>query len=333
MIQTALFRISLTLILAWFLLVLKEVLPESIIPLGADGWFMSEIIRVDPSPFYYRSILTLWIHKVIYLIGKPYGLDGWYAIAVSSSLAGGIALQALWAIRSHPLFLAINILSGSFFIFVGHVENYGWVNAFQLLTYWRLKLWIEEDRPLYPAVIFLMLACFSHMMILFYIPAYVYLFWKKRDYHPYEILLPVVCFSLINTGLLLSVRFGGTDNGLERLVPFFEKWSKSHHFTFFTWEHLRIKLYFYHRAAFLLIPLEFPLLLILHRYINKLLYKFLLLCTLCAFIWTIFWHPDWGPADWDLFSQFGIPLHVLLGLVVTDYVESFRKNDTAPAQF
>ena len=77
-----------------------------------------------------------------------------------------------------------------------------------LLTYWRLKLWIEEDRPLYPAVIFdarLFLAyddsvlhsrlCLSVL--------------EKADYHPYEILLPVVCFSLINTGLLLSVRFEG----------------------------------------------------------------------------------------------------------------------------
>ncbi|MBD3267153.1 hypothetical protein GF373_10830 [bacterium] len=322
-------------------------------PDGADGWYISELIESDRQQFFYRSLLTVELHRLVYFLSHPFGFDGWHAVALSSSLAGAIALQALWRTSRGPLFLAINIVAGSFLVFVGHVENYAWVNAFFLLGFLWVRYWLRGEARAWPALMFYALACLSHMLALFYLPAYVYLLYKKRDWHPLEILVPMLLFA---GGVLVAPLFGqilGTDNGLQRLVPWFETWARNHHFTFFSWAHWKMLAYFHQRAAmggliplgfewetlqslwyspvlYLGLPLELPLLLYFRKRINTGFLQFLFVCVICGLCWTTLWHPDWGPLDWDLFSQFAIPLHVLFGLLVSDgrTTQSTHTRDT-----
>ncbi len=286
-------------------------------PYGADGWFMESLVESHAFPVYYRSILTVWIHKLFYLLFQIWEGGAWNAIACSSAFAGAIAIQVLWAIRRHWLFMLINLASGSFLVFMGHVENYAWVNLFLLLTFWSALGWLQGRQRAWPIVTFYLLACVAHMLALFYLPAMIYLFYKNRTWNPYELLAPVLGFSILMIILPLTTNVLGTDNGLERLVPWFRKWAPNHHFTFWSWDHMKMLLFFHHRAAFLGIPFEIPLLIVLRKRIDHLYLRFLLMHVICGFVWTTAWHPDWGQNDWDLFSQFGIPLHVLLGLILT----------------
>lgn len=309
-----------TLLLTLLLFFIRRLLPEEIGShfWGADGWFMANLIESDPFPLYYRSLLTLWIHKIIFTLLSPLGVDGWRAIALSSSLAGAMALQMLWRMNPHPAFIAVNVLCGSFIVFIGHVENYAWVNTFLILSFWSVQRWLREEGRLRPAFVFLTLACLSHMLAVFYAPAYAYLLWKKKRYDPRDVLIPLIVFCLLITVLSLFFQMLGTDIGLERLVPWRRVWAENQFFTLFSAQHLEILFYFHRRAAFLGIPLELPLLglFIVRRKINTLFLRFLLGCTICGLVWTTIWHPDWGRLDWDLFSQFGIPLHILLGFLL-----------------
>ncbi|MEW6235749.1 MAG: hypothetical protein AB1656_10220 [Candidatus Omnitrophota bacterium] len=296
-------------------------------PVGADGWFMESLITEKGFPMYYRSILTVWIHKAFYIFLHPFGVSGWNALAASSSLAGAIALQALWAMRRSWLFLVVNVFCGSFLVFVGHVENYAWVNAFLLLAFWAAQRWLEGEGRAWPVGVFFALACLSHMLAIFYIPAMAYLFWRKRDYDPLEILIPLLAFIGLTIGLTLAFPMLGTDNGLERLVPLFHKTPNHHRFLFFDGAHFKMLASFHQRAAFLGIPIELPLLFLLRKGINSLYLRFLFVCVLCGLGWTTIWHPDWGGNDWDLFSQFAIPLHVLLGFLLTNLWKKRSKDE------
>ena len=309
-------RMFITLLFTIFFFSLHALGPDWIFSDGADGWYMANLVESSPWSLYYRSLLTILIHSLFYTVLHPFGVSGWNAIAWSSSLAGAIAVQILFAIRRDPVFLAVNLLSGSFLVFVGHVENYAWINAFFLLALWQTRRYLETDAPLWPAMVFYILACLSHMLALFYMPAWLYVVWKKPKYHPYEILLPLLGFIGLILGLSCTSQMLGTDVGLERLVPWFHKWAPNQFFTFFSWDHWEILWYFHRQAAFLGLPIELPLLFFLRKRIDTPYRRFLLLCVLCGLFWTTIWHPDWGRLDWDLFGQFGIPLHALLGLIL-----------------
>lgn len=321
--------IVITLGLAVLLFTIRWFIPESINRhfWGADGWFMADLVESTPFPLYYRSLLTLWIHKAVYILLSPWGASGWVAIAASSSLAGAVALQALWRINPDPAFMAINILCGSFLVFVGHVENYAWINAFLILSFESVLHWLRGNAKAWPAFTFLILAILSHMLALFYIPAYGYLLWKHRRFDPFEILIPVVAFSTLVAMLGLCFPMMGTDIGLERLVPIGHVWAKNQFFPLLSSPHLAMLLYFHWRAAFLGIPLEIPLLILLVRRIDTVYLRFMLACTFCGLFWTTIWHPDWGRLDWDLFGQFGISLHLLLGLVLRPKWRHFKDNE------
>jgi len=327
-------RILCTLLLSVFLFSLR-----GLCPVGADGWYLSDLVAASPDGLFYRSLLTVELHRLVYWLARPWGIDSWTAIALSSSLAGGIALQALWAIRQDGIFLALNALTGAFLVFVGHVENYAWVNAFLLLSFYFAKRWLADEGRAWPMALCYALSCLSHMLAVFYAPAYVYILWKKRNYNPLELIVPALVFSGVIAVAPLFGTLLGTDNGLERLVPWFHIWSKNQFFTFGSRAHLKMLAYFHQRAAYLGlfhftpasghwdtlwydktlylgIPLELPLLFFLRRRIEGVFLQFLLISTVCGLSWTTLWHPDWGPLDWDLFSQFAIPLHVLLGLLL-----------------
>lgn len=328
-IQTA----GIVLLLAVGLFTIRFLVPESIennYLVGADGWFISEnLVEQNPFPLYYRSLLTVLIHKGVYLLLQPFGVSGWYAVSFSSSLAGGIAIVALWNLRRHWMFIAINVLSGSFIVMIGHVENYSWVNAFLILSYWGIQRWLENKSPLWIAMLFFILACVSHMLALFYVPAFIYIVWTRRSFHPYEILVPLLMVLIPFLALNLCFQMLGTDIGLERLVPWFSRWAKNHHFTFASKEHLLILAYFHWRASWLGIPLELPALLWLRKRIQTPFEKFMLVNVVCGVVWTTLWHPDWGRLDWDLFSQFGVPTHILIGYLVTQPWPACKENESS----
>ncbi|MDP8244838.1 MAG: hypothetical protein P9L94_12200 [Candidatus Hinthialibacter antarcticus] len=303
--------------------------------LGADAPYMVNYIETDAFPLFYRSLLTLWIHRAVYVALSPLGFDGWSAISVSSALAGAGALQALWAMKPDVRFLALNVLCGSFLVLVGHVENYAWVNFFLLASMFGFQCWFENRAPVWPAMVCFVLACLAHMLALFYIPAIAYALYGKRRFQPLEILLPVLVFVFVVIACSLSLELHGTELGLERLMPLFSAWAPNHFdgLTLFSWEHVKILAFFHYHAAYLALPIhygphvwedawvvgvpvELILLFILRKRIDTPYLRFLLVCSACGLFWTVIWHPDWGPHDWDLFSQFGIPLHVLLGLLI-----------------
>lgn len=320
---------------------------------GADRWFFSDLVQSRQIVFFYRSLLTVLIHQGVYYFTQPFGFDGATAIALSSSLAGAIALQTLWKFSRNPLFLGMNVAAGSFMVFVGHVENYAWVNTFLILSFYWIKQWLENDRPLWPAILFLVLACLSHMLAIFYIPAYLFILYRHRNFNPLEIVLPVLFFSLVMMAANLSGYLQGTDNGLERLVPWFHKWAKNHHFTFMSAAHIKMLAFFHQQAAFLGIfplnlesihlqkywysntlylgiPIELPLLYFWRKRITTDYLRYMAVCTACGIAWTTLWHPDWGPLDWDLFSQFAIPLHLLLGLLIKNETSRSPTNSGYP---
>lgn len=298
---------------------------------GADRWYMSQFVENNAFPLFYRSLLTLWMHRLAYVIGHPFGLDGWNAMALSSSLAGALALQIIWAIRPGPAFLALNVLCGSFLVFAGHVENYAWVNLFLLAAFWALLNWHESRWPLWPAMAFYIAACLSHMLAIFYAPAMIYALRGQRRFNPLEALVPLLAFVFVVVGLSFSGRLHGTEAGLDRLMPLWEPWAPNHYpgLTLFSWEHLKMLAYFHYHAAYFAwpiqwgdsvwtfaLPIELPMLFLLRKRIDSHYLKTLTLAVFCGLAWTTLWHPDWGIEDWDLFSQFAVPLHLLLAFLI-----------------
>lgn len=287
------------------------------LPRGADAPYMARLVEDNAWPLYYRSLLTLWIHRMVYLAASPFGFNGWQAISLSSALAGAAAVQVLWAMRPRAGFLLINVLSGSFLVMMGHVENYAWVNCFLLTSFYWVERWLGDEATLWPVMMAWMLAAFSHLLALFYLPAYLFAWarYKRDGTTPLLTALLGLAAGLIL--VTLTGKVGGTELGMERLVPLWSTWSPNHYFTLFSPEHWAMLYYFHQRAAFLGIPVELPFLfLVLRSRIQQPYDQFLLAAAICGLAWTTVWHPDWGPMDWDLFSQFGIPLHVLIGVLL-----------------
>lgn len=275
-----------------------------------------------------HSPLTIVVHKIFYRILHPFGWNAWYAISASSAFAGALALQVLYAICHHPLFLAMNVLSGSFLVFVGEVENYAWVNLFLYLTYLALQKYFQEEWCFWPVALFFFTACAFHMLALFYILPLYWVMKRHPRLHPAEFLLPLLGFITVVIVLNFSMNAKGLDMGTNRLVPLFEIQRKGQFFTFFEWAHWEILLLFHWRASLFYgyLPIEWPLLWVLRNRINTPLRTYLFLCTLVGLAWTTIWHPDLGKLDWDLFSQMYIPFHILLGLLLSDYPIRFSRS-------
>lgn len=299
------------------------------VPVGADGPYMAALVEQSGFPMYYRSLLTLWLHEMVYRVTSVFDASGSQAIALSSSVAGAIALLGLWRLCPRVWFLLLNCLAGSFLVFCGHVENYAWVNAFLILSTLGVQRWYRGEVRLVWAMIAYALACMAHMLAIWYLPAMMWAWYSNRRFHPLEILLPILGFAGLVTGSVFLTNVGGTELGPERFVPWFETWAPNHYFTLFSPDHIEMLFYFHTHAAWLGVPVELPfLLLILVRYIRTRFERFLAAQVVCGLIWTTLWHPDWGAMDWDLFSQFAIPLHLLIGWLVCKRLCPLRDNDS-----
>lgn len=309
-------RIPLTVLLTMALYQLGQY--DLILPYSGDGHYTEELAEKNWVVLMHSSLTTL-VHKSVYTLLKPWGWKAWYAVMVSSSLAGALALQVLYAIRRHPAFLALNILSGSFLVFVGEVENYAWVNLFLLWTFLAVERYLDRRWPLWPACWFFFTAALFHMLALFYLPALFWVMYQRDDFQPGEFAAPFLLFILLSAGILLTFPREGPDLDLGRLVPLFQINRKGQLFTFFSSTHLELLLYFHRQASFLrMIPVSWFVLIVCFRRIRTPFHKYLLICSLTGLGWTTVWHPDLGRLDWDLFSQMYIPLNVLAGWLLSE---------------
>ena len=298
---------------------------------GDGGWIANEVI--PRGRIVMHSPLSSVIQKIFYFSFLPFGMNSWHAISLCSAFAGAIAIQVYFAFTKNYFFLMFNIFSGSFLVFVGQVENYAWVNLFLILSFYATRKFLDEEWRIWPAFTFFFLAALCHFMTFFYLPAMFWVLYQRKKFDPIEFVVPLLCFLFLHFLFNFVIFEGiGIDFNFSRIVPLFHKTSKLHHFTFFTWDHAFIKYYFHVKAAFpilpiewpnvipmdrfLFIPLEWPLLFLLRSRINTDFRKFLLICSITGLAWTSIWHPDLGPIDWDLFSQMGIPLHLLLGYLL-----------------
>ncbi len=275
-----------------------------------------------------HSALTSIVHRTVYAILAPLGWSAWSALSFSSSLAGAVVLQVLFAYRRDPAFLAANIFTGSFLVFVGEVENYAWVNLFLILTFVFLKQFLEDGAPIWPALACFFVAAFCHMLAFFYLPA---VFWamRKRPVNAWEFLVPFGTYMVLHIACVTLFPHEGIELSLTRLVPFVELERKDQWFTFFSWAHLELKTYYHFHAGIFFLPLGWPIVVCLRKHINTPFRWFLLQCAVIGFIWNTLWHPDLGWDDWDLFSQSSVPLHFLAGDLLADWVNHLRHKQNA----
>lgn len=125
--------------------------------------------------------LTLWLHHVSYAIGRG-RWSATAAIAVTSALAGGVALavsaRALLRRVSPPgialVALAVWAMQGGMALFHGHVENYAFVSAALVVFLWTGLGYLDGRSPAWPAFAALLLAFAFHLLgALLVIPALV----------------------------------------------------------------------------------------------------------------------------------------------------------------
>jgi len=307
-------------------------------PYGGDAAYVIQLVERDWYILMHSPFSSL-IHKFFYWSLNPLGVESWQAIALSSGLAGALTLQLLWRWQPHWMFLAMQILSGSFLVFAGHVENYAWFNFFLLLSFYYVYRHLENSIALWPALLCFFTACGFHMMGLFYLPGYLWLIKKKSDINPFEFILP---FAVLLLALLLNfiLPHKGLNIGLNRLIPIAELTHPGHHFTLFSVEHLKLLLQFYIQAGLFALPLTLltqsimpglPIawLIILIRVKSiqqSIFFQFLLVQSITGLIWTTVWHPDLGKLDWDLFGQPYIIIHCLAGWLICDWWTSRKKH-------
>ncbi len=306
------------------LTIIFYVIGSNLLPYSGDGSYIADMNKMNWAVLMH-AVLTSLVNKAVYTILNPWGWNPWFATSMSSAIAGALAVQVLYAIRPDPIFMAINILSGSFLVFVGEVEIYAWVNLFLLLTFLYMERYLNKEIPLWPVTSCYYIACLFHMMSFFYLPMIFWAMKKRQDFQAWEFLVPFFVFMTTAFGCNFLLEHRGFEINYTRLVPIFKFTRKGQHFTFFTWAHLAIKTKFHFQAAFLGIPLEWPLVIYFRKNINTLFKQFLLYTSIIGLIWTTVWHPDLGPLDWDLFSQMGISLHILLGILVTEWFQERRK--------
>lgn len=312
---------------------------------GGDTGEMAMLTASLGLTTYYRAPATLQAHRAVYRLLKPLGATPLDAMALNSCLAGGVFVLALLTISRHPLFLLVNIGAGAVFLFAGHEENYGYVNALLVLFLacgLRVR-GIENGRATgnlnawrWAAGVVFALGCAAHLMTVFYAPALVALAiafrrqegrWRlskpltSKAVTPF--LAPGIVFLIAMTGWTLVVnQFGsvrGLDNNAMRFVPLTigdttpGMPDSRYFFTFFSWGHLKFMLWLQASAC----ALALPIIACLHwRHGRDTAAQWLLVCALCGLGWTTVWHPDLLWRDWDLFANVAFPLNVLAGLLL-----------------
>jgi hypothetical protein len=325
---------------------------------GGDTHFVTEFITRgyvynSRSPFI--TLLQQFVYKNFF---GPYGFSSATAISFVSAVGGGIYVATLVAISRHWLFLLFNLASPLTLIFMGHVENYAWVNALLALYFLAAKRTIERGVSLWYAEVCWLLATGFHMLAVFYTPTFLYLLverkgagtgcqpvplpagagtgcqpvppparrwrWRVSKRDGEDLLLTFIAWSIGILTLQMSLTVWGLDNGVQRLVPLIDRADDRFKYSMFSWPHLKMWLYFHMRSS----PLGLAGLVLLARWVRGKFYTFMLLAVACGFFWTWIWHADFAERDWDLFANLGLPLNILVGLLLVDAYTSLLDRIT-----
>ncbi len=313
--------------------------------IGADCYYFEGFVARSGVYCYYRSVLTVFIHEIVYVLfssvnaglrsisnlSLPDQVVPWYSIALSSSLAGSGYLLLLFRFSRSPVFWAINLSAGCVWVFFGHVENYAWVSFFLVLSLYELREYEEGRQPLWKSIACFGLAVASHHLAIFYALGFAYFLWKRRIGHRerYEVVVPLlVCIAFLIV-VPLVVKTEGTELGFQRLVPVFSPWAKNQLFTLFSVDHLRMIVFFNRTAAPFGVPFLSLVLIVLFAWrLSTPFLRSVAVMAFCGLLWTTFWHPDWGYRDWDLFGQFGILANLLAGLLIAGATERIHETET-----
>ncbi|KPL05650.1 hypothetical protein AMJ85_11380, partial [candidate division BRC1 bacterium SM23_51] len=196
---------------------------------GGDTDFAEGIAMRRFTVFYLRSPLTTYLHQGAYhFVFAPLGWSSGDAVGFCSAAAGGIFVATLLAISSHWLFLLFNLAQPLMFIFLGHVEHYAWVNALLAVYFLSVKRHLENGRPLWHALVWLLLAASFHMLAVFFVPSFLFLLaerdpatrrwrWRETRREREDLLMLFIAWAVLLSGLQLTLHVEGLDNGLSRL--------------------------------------------------------------------------------------------------------------------
>ena len=295
---------------------------------GGDSDFAAETAALPFGLFYVRSPLTVYLHQATYhFIFEPMGRSPEEAIGFCSAVAGGVFVAALVSISTNWLFLLFNLSAPLLFLFLGHVEHYAWVNALLAVYFLAAKRNLERGGPVWPAMLFLLLAAGFHMLAVFYVPTLLCLLaernkathrwqWRVALHDREAALILLIVWAAWFCGSQMLFRVGGLDNGMERLVPLTLPTAPSRYlFSLFSLAHVKMWLLFHWKSS----PLGLAMLVLLCWTIRARFEKFLLLGVACGFLWTWMWHPDRAERDWDLFANLALPLNILVGLLLARF--------------
>lgn len=231
---------------------------------------------------------------------------------------------------SRLLFILTIIFSGQMLLYFGYVENY---SLFNVAILWFLLVALDilkNNKNSYFILIPLVLTIFFHIFGIFFIPAALYLIFRKsslmkkwRSVAQKTRILVILIFLIISIAVYIYL----TSNILIfqiTFIPVFNNRFNIDGYTLFSIRHLLDMI----NLLFLFVPglLLFLLIFINNKDDNKRLSNYLeyIAFTLnYLFITAFIIDPKLGTAnDWDLFAYFGTTLVVFTSFIVASYIQS-----------
>lgn len=287
-------------------------------PLSADSREISALVERDQIVWYFRWPLT---HLLAQSLHRAAGLSGADCLALLSSIAGALFLVTLFRVaRRSPLILTL-LASSATLTLIGHVEVYAWPLFALLLVLLEGERCLRGEVSLRRFVSIYLLGCLSHMLLLFYAPAVLWLTIRARrraqergearETDVRDALLTLILSVALVSALALALPSDGLDNNTSRLVPLTmpEIPNSSNQVTLFSAGHVQAM------GMFLIMSCPLGLLLVVAR--MRMIrasdtLTFTSIAAGCGLVFLILWHPDMGwRGDWDLFSHPGLVINVL----------------------
>ncbi len=255
-----------------------------------------------------RQMLSFFLMQLSYqLLHFLLNWNSFLAIQFYSCVCGIIALWVIYNFfKDHPysiLSFLIVFTAGFTAVFYGHIETYALPVLSLLIFLLALKNYLNKTWQITSVILAYSLFVFSHLIALFIAPIVLLLVIKDfcsggititRIRQIALATLPLLVFIY----LVFHLKIGGGELvGRHYLNPYNP--NPEHRFTWLSAAHLNSVLYFLWINGGISAPIA---LLCLLRARRDPLAKYLLLIFGGFTIFLIFWHPDAGKLDWDLFS-------------------------------
>jgi len=277
-------------------------------PRGGDT--ADTISRVE-SPFYFflHAPLVTVGHRALWLVLRDWDWTAAESVALSSAVAGGAFFGALFLISKSLLVWTPILLSKSFFLFLGHVENYAWPFAISLWVIVCAKRFDGRQVWVWISFALLVLGAVCHPMTLMAWPGAVYAFYPWSRKTLIAILTGVILLFGLANFLFLTVETAGHFQN-QWILPLTHDEESLNRYGLFSvahwWEILVLHS--------LNMPLGILLLLSFGwRKWNG--WEGGLILTVCVTLsWSLVWDPTLSFDDWDLFAWPAIFVNLAGGL-------------------